>query len=200
MPLSLGPGFRLAACCNRLVETVKTRKKRGKTGKKWARYGLKRVKESGSPGSPRGFRSLWPAAAEAVGGADGGVRPGRDAVCGGPCGRRARQLESLAGAAAGHARRLVSRRLCRHTQLVAFGFVLTPASGAGWSGVVGSASGRSSRTWAGSCAPSTSPGRRAKCSPTVSACTSLRLISPPAALFGVDVCRRWPADSLTFAA
>ena len=109
MPLFLGPGFRLGARWNRLVETVKTRKKREKTEKKWARYGLKRVKESGSPGSPRGFRSLWPAAAEAVGGADGGVRPGRDAVCGGPCGRRARQLESLAGAAAGHARRLVSR-------------------------------------------------------------------------------------------
>ena len=43
--LFLGPGFRLAACWNRLGETVKTRKKRGKTGKKWARYGLKRVKE-----------------------------------------------------------------------------------------------------------------------------------------------------------
>ena len=28
----LGPGFRLAARWNRLVETVKTRKKRGKTG------------------------------------------------------------------------------------------------------------------------------------------------------------------------
>ena len=48
--LFLGPGFRLAARWNRLVETVKTRKKREKTGKKWARYGLKRVKESGSPG------------------------------------------------------------------------------------------------------------------------------------------------------
>ena len=43
--LFLGPGFRLAACWNRLVETVKTRKKRGKMGGKWARYGLKRVKE-----------------------------------------------------------------------------------------------------------------------------------------------------------
>ena len=43
--LFLGPGFRLGACWNRLVETVKTRKKREKTGKKWARYGLKRVKE-----------------------------------------------------------------------------------------------------------------------------------------------------------
>ena len=36
----LGPGFRLVARWNRLVETVKTRKKRGKTGgkrgKKWA--------------------------------------------------------------------------------------------------------------------------------------------------------------------
>ena len=43
--LFLGPGFRLGACWNRLVETVKTRKKREKTGKKWARYGLKRAKE-----------------------------------------------------------------------------------------------------------------------------------------------------------
>ena len=43
--LFLGPGFRLGARWNRLVETVKTRKKREKTGKKWARYGLKRVKE-----------------------------------------------------------------------------------------------------------------------------------------------------------
>ena len=43
--LFLGPGFRLGACWNRLVETVKTRKKREKTGKKWARYGLKGVKE-----------------------------------------------------------------------------------------------------------------------------------------------------------
>ena len=41
--LFLGPGFRLGARWNRLVETVKTRKKREKTGKKWARYGLKRV-------------------------------------------------------------------------------------------------------------------------------------------------------------
>ena len=41
--LFLGPGFRLAACWDRLVETVKTRKQRGKTGKKRARYGLKRV-------------------------------------------------------------------------------------------------------------------------------------------------------------
>ena len=30
--LFLGPGFRLASCWNRLVETVKTRKKREKTG------------------------------------------------------------------------------------------------------------------------------------------------------------------------
>ena len=43
--LFLGPGFRLGARWNRLVETVKTRKKREKTGEKWARYGLKRVKE-----------------------------------------------------------------------------------------------------------------------------------------------------------
>ena len=43
--LFLGPGFRFAACWNRLGETVKTRKKREKTGKKWARYSLTRVKE-----------------------------------------------------------------------------------------------------------------------------------------------------------
>ena len=43
--LFLGPGFRLGARWNRLVETVKTRKKRGKTEQKWARYGLKGVKE-----------------------------------------------------------------------------------------------------------------------------------------------------------
>ena len=43
--LFLGPGFRLAARWNRLVEAVKTRKKRGKTGKRWARYGVKGVKE-----------------------------------------------------------------------------------------------------------------------------------------------------------
>ena len=43
--LFLGPGFRLGACWNRLVETVKTRKKREKTGEKWARYSLKGVKE-----------------------------------------------------------------------------------------------------------------------------------------------------------
>ena len=43
--LFLGPGFRLAARWDRLVETVKTRKKWEKTGKKWARYSLKRVKE-----------------------------------------------------------------------------------------------------------------------------------------------------------
>eukprot|EP01045_Picozoa_sp_COSAG04_P022115 COSAG04_NODE_2456_length_4092_cov_3.629101_2_plen_306_part_00 len=43
--LFLGPGFRLAALWNRLVETVKTRKKREKTGEKWARYGLKGVKD-----------------------------------------------------------------------------------------------------------------------------------------------------------
>eukprot|EP01045_Picozoa_sp_COSAG04_P028060 COSAG04_NODE_4262_length_2200_cov_2.258448_1_plen_255_part_10 len=35
VPPFLGPGFRLAARWNRLVETVKTRKKREKTGKKW---------------------------------------------------------------------------------------------------------------------------------------------------------------------
>ena len=45
LPLSLGPGFRLAARWNRLGETVKTRKKREKTGKKWARYSLRSVKE-----------------------------------------------------------------------------------------------------------------------------------------------------------
>ena len=43
LPPFLGPGFRLGARWNRLVEAVKTRKKREKTGKKWARYGLKRV-------------------------------------------------------------------------------------------------------------------------------------------------------------
>ena len=43
--LFLGPGFRLAARWNRLVETVKTRKKREKTGRKWARYSLRSVKE-----------------------------------------------------------------------------------------------------------------------------------------------------------
>ena len=43
--LFLGPGYRLAARWNRLVETVKTRKQREKTGEKWARYSLKRVKE-----------------------------------------------------------------------------------------------------------------------------------------------------------
>ena len=43
--LFLGPGFRLGARWNRLVETVKTRKKREKTGKKWARYGLKNVNQ-----------------------------------------------------------------------------------------------------------------------------------------------------------
>ena len=40
-----GPGFRLGARWNRLVETVKTRKKREFSGKKWARYGLKGVKD-----------------------------------------------------------------------------------------------------------------------------------------------------------
>ena len=49
--LFLGPGFRLGARWNRLVETVKTRKKREKTGKKWARYGLKRAKEGANQGS-----------------------------------------------------------------------------------------------------------------------------------------------------
>ena len=43
--LFLGPGFRLAARWNRLVETVKMRKKRGKTGEKWAKYGLRSVKD-----------------------------------------------------------------------------------------------------------------------------------------------------------
>ena len=43
--LFLGPGFRLGARWNRLVETVKTRKRRGETAGKWARYGLKGVKE-----------------------------------------------------------------------------------------------------------------------------------------------------------
>ena len=43
MTLFRGPGFRLGACWNRLVETVKTRKKREKTEKKWARNGLKKV-------------------------------------------------------------------------------------------------------------------------------------------------------------
>ena len=43
--LCLGPGFRLVARWNRLVETVKTHKKREKTGKKWARYGLKSVNQ-----------------------------------------------------------------------------------------------------------------------------------------------------------
>ena len=44
-PLFLGPGFRLGARWNRLVEAVKTRKKRQKTGEKWARYSLECVKE-----------------------------------------------------------------------------------------------------------------------------------------------------------
>ena len=48
--LFLGPGFRLGARWNRLVETVKTRKKREKTGKKWARYGLKRVNKERTGG------------------------------------------------------------------------------------------------------------------------------------------------------
>ena len=43
--LFLGPGVRLGARWNRLVEMVKTRKKREKTEQKWARYGLKGVKE-----------------------------------------------------------------------------------------------------------------------------------------------------------
>ena len=37
VPLFLGPGFRLGARWNRLVETVKTRKRREKTGTKRAR-------------------------------------------------------------------------------------------------------------------------------------------------------------------
>ena len=52
--LFLGPGVRLAARWNRLVEPVKTRKKRGKTGKKWARYGLKGV---ATQAAFRGLRS-----------------------------------------------------------------------------------------------------------------------------------------------
>ena len=44
-PPFLGPGFRLGARWNRLVETVKTRKRREKTGEKRARYGLKGVKD-----------------------------------------------------------------------------------------------------------------------------------------------------------
>ena len=43
--LFLGPGFRLGARWNRLVETVKTRKKREFSGKKWARYGLRSVNQ-----------------------------------------------------------------------------------------------------------------------------------------------------------
>ena len=50
VPPFFGPGFRLGACWNRLVEAVKTRKKREKTGKKWARYGLRSVKEEGRGG------------------------------------------------------------------------------------------------------------------------------------------------------
>ena len=48
--LFLGPGFRLGARWNRLIETVKTRKKREKTEKKWARYGLKRVNKERTGG------------------------------------------------------------------------------------------------------------------------------------------------------
>merc|ERR1711969_420322 len=48
--LFLGPGFRLGARWNRLVETVKTRKKREFSGKKWARYGLKSVNKEGTAG------------------------------------------------------------------------------------------------------------------------------------------------------
>ena len=43
--LFLGPGVRLGARWNRLVETVKTRKKREKTGGRWARYGLRSVNQ-----------------------------------------------------------------------------------------------------------------------------------------------------------
>ena len=43
--LFLGPGFRLAARWNRLVETVKTRKRTDKTGKKCARYAVTSVEE-----------------------------------------------------------------------------------------------------------------------------------------------------------
>ena len=38
MPLFLGPGFRVGARWNRLVEAVKTRKQREKTGGKWATF------------------------------------------------------------------------------------------------------------------------------------------------------------------
>ena len=41
--LFLGPGLRLGARWNRLVETVRTRKEREKTGGKWARHGLRSV-------------------------------------------------------------------------------------------------------------------------------------------------------------
>ena len=50
LPPFLGPGFRLGARWNRLVETVKTRKKREKTGEKWARYGLRSVNKEGTGG------------------------------------------------------------------------------------------------------------------------------------------------------
>ena len=50
VPPFLGPGFRLGARWNRLVETVKTRKRRGKTGKKWARYGLRSVNKERTVG------------------------------------------------------------------------------------------------------------------------------------------------------
>ena len=43
VPPFLGPGLRLGARWNRLVETVNTRKKRANTGGKWARYGLRSV-------------------------------------------------------------------------------------------------------------------------------------------------------------
>ena len=46
--LFLGPGFRLGACWNRLVEAVKTRKKREKTGGEWARYGPRSVNKEGT--------------------------------------------------------------------------------------------------------------------------------------------------------
>ena len=50
VPPFLGPGFRLGARWNRLVETVKMRKKREKTGNKWARYGLRSVNKKGEEG------------------------------------------------------------------------------------------------------------------------------------------------------
>ena len=42
LPPFFGPGFRLGACWNRLVETVKTRKKREKNGEKMGEIQPKR--------------------------------------------------------------------------------------------------------------------------------------------------------------